>query len=166
MINSAFGYVHKKEDLVFLKGLENGLRQILLDGFRLHIVTNQAGIAKGYYTESEFHEFMIVMLQELKLRGIDISGYEYCPHRPNGLIKRYTRICACRKPQPGMIFKVLSREGVDAENCIIIGDKITDILAGKNAGIKRRILINSGCRAINKDFCEQVSNWAQVSLKA
>ena len=162
VINMDFGYVHKLDDLVFLAGLEYGLKKLSSDGFKLFIVTNQSGIARGYYTETHFHEFMKVMLEKLKMKGIEISGYEYCPHHRDGAVPKYTKICGCRKPKPGMLERILLREGVEAKDCIIIGDNITDIIAGKSAGIKNRILINKEKKESDDKLCYHVENWNKL----
>jgi len=163
VINVDFGYVHKSADLKFLDGVEDGLLALLKQNFKLFIVTNQAGIARGYYTENDFHEFMNFMLKALRMRGIDIDGYEFCPHHPEGIVLEYSRTCNCRKPGPGMLQRIMEREGVRPSDCIMIGDKISDIDSGKDAGVKTSFLLNKNPGCAYKADYYHVKNWRQLT---
>ena len=162
VINHDFGYVHKEEDLVFLSGVEVGLLELQRRNYRLFIVTNQSGIGRGYYTDSAFHEFMKIILTRLKSCGVQVEGYEYCPHHQDAIISKYRMSCNCRKPGAEMIKRILLSENVSPQDCIMIGDKMSDINAGIKAGIKQNYLIG-GMQKKEVDISfEHVNDWFQL----
>lgn len=137
VVNVDKGYVCKLEDfepidknIEFIKKLNSN------NGYLVFIITNQAGIARGYYTEEEFLEFEKLVEEYLKKQGIDIEKTYYCPHHPEGIVKKYAIVCDCRKPKIGMIMKASKEYNIDLKNSFVIGDKNTDIEAGIAAGCK------------------------------
>ena len=94
------------------------------------IVTNQAGIARGLYTEEDYHHLTQHMLQELAAAHVKIEGVFHCPHHPNGSVPAYTMACLCRKPNPGMLEQGLKLVKSSAAQAVMIGDKNSDIEAG------------------------------------
>lgn len=154
-LNKEINYLHKISDFEWIAGTIEALRIFKELGYLLIIVTNQAGIAKGYYSEEEVIKLHQYMNLELAKMGIMIDAYYYCPHHPDGTVKRYTRSCNCRKPRPGMILSALDdfekkSISISLDESIMVGDKESDILAGINAGIKLNILVKSG-----HDICER-----------
>jgi len=137
VINIDKGYVHKIEDFEFIDGIFDICEFFQKEGFLIFIITNQAGIARSYYSEKIFQYLTNWMLKEFEKRGINITKVYYCPHHPD-----FTGKCKCRKPNPGMILTAKKEFDIDLENSILIGDKISDIEAGKNAGIGLNILFN------------------------
>jgi len=136
VINIDYGYVGSIDKFKFKEGIFE-LLQFLQDiGYKLFIVTNQSGIARGYYSENEFHNLMNYMINELKKTGIEIADYEFCPHHPD-----ITGECECRKPKPGMILNLAKKYNIDLQDSIMIGDSLSDIKAAKNAGIKKAYLV-------------------------
>ena len=137
VINVDYGYVNKIEDFEFKEGIFE-LLEVLQDmGFTLFVVTNQSGIARGYYSLEDFKKLTIYMLDEFKKRGIDIKEVAYCPHHPD-----ITGECNCRKPKPGMILDLAKKYGVNLKESILIGDKQSDIEAALNAGVGKSYLVN------------------------
>lgn len=125
-------------DLIKLsKGAEEGLRSIHTCGFKLIVITNQSGVAKGYFPEEA------LLGVERKIRnlmlefGVPLTGFYYCPHRAEDCN------CNCRKPKPGMIFKAASEHDIDLANSWFIGDILNDVEAGNRAGCQT-ILIDNG----------------------
>jgi len=104
--------------------------------YSLFIVTNQSGIGRGYYEENKSHFFMKSMTEFFAAKGVFIEGYDFCPHRPDEL-------CICRKPKPTMIKRKLTQSGCRPDNCIMVGDKLSDVIAGRNAEITSNILISN-----------------------
>lgn len=137
VINVDKSYVYKVEDIEFIDGIFDLCQAYQNKDYDIIIVTNQAGIARGYYTEDDFIKLMDWMKKEFKKRGINILDVFYCPHHPD-----FTGECDCRKPKPGMILEAAKKHNIDLQNSILIGDKMSDIEAGKNAGIGLNILIN------------------------
>ncbi len=150
VINEDRGHVHRIEDFFFLPGAISGMQLLQEMGYKLVIITNQAGIAKGMYSEQDFELLNNAMIKTLSKNGIEISGTYYCPHHPSGIIDRLTIRCNCRKPNPGMIIKATKELNLRLENSILIGDNCSDINAGIKAGVALNILIRPNY--FNKKF--------------
>lgn len=140
VINKDTGYVYKIEDCVLMPGAIDGLKLLHSVGYMLVVVTNQAGIARGYYSEKDFHDFNTYM----QTQGVFIDKVYYCPHHPTHGVGTYKIECTCRKPKPGMIFNARDELGVDLTRSIMVGDKRSDIDAGRTAGVGTCILVKSG----------------------
>jgi len=143
VLNEDRGYVHRWADFVFLPGVVDALRMFGQLGYLLVIITNQSGIARGLYRESDVLALHDRMLSFLHGQGIEIAGVYYCPHHPEGSVARYARICSCRKPAPGMILRAAAEHHIDLANSVLIGDKVTDLEAGAAAGITSLYLVSS-----------------------
>jgi D-glycero-D-manno-heptose 1,7-bisphosphate phosphatase len=136
VINKEINYLFQKKDFIFNHGIFKLCRKYQNKGYKLIVITNQAGIARGLYKESDYLLLTQWMINEFLNRGIVIHKVYHCPHYP-GL----TGLCSCRKPHPGMINKSEKEFNLDLSKSILIGDKISDIEAGKNAGVGLNILI-------------------------
>jgi D-glycero-D-manno-heptose 1,7-bisphosphate phosphatase len=135
VINIDKVHVFLKEDFEFTPGIFDLCRSYQDKGFLIIVITNQAGIAKGIYTEDDFLKLTDWMTGELKKRGITISKVYYCPHHPD-----ITGPCECRKPKPGMILRAREEFNLDLSTCVLVGDNETDLQAGRNAGIPEKNL--------------------------
>ena len=124
-------YIYKPEDFKLNNGIIEGLSLLQKSGFKLIIVTNQGGVAKGEYTEGDVHKVHQHFLNLMAEAGIVISDIYYCPHH-NKIAD-----CDCRKPKPGMILKALKEHKIDPEASYLIGDSPRDIEAGEKAGLKQ-----------------------------
>lgn len=144
VINRERGYVHRVQDFEFLPGAVQGLLELQAQGYLLAVVTNQSGIARGYYTLGEYEAVAAHMVVELASRGVALAGIEYCPHLPDASVPEYRRRCTCRKPEPGMLLSLATRLGIDLAASILVGDKLSDIQAGRAAGVGRCYLVRSG----------------------
>lgn len=143
VINVDKGYVHRIEDFEFYPNVFKALKKLQDAGYKLFIVTNQSGIAVGYYTEEDFLKLTDYMLKEFEKEGIKIEKVYYCPHHENGIVEGYSIKCDCRKPESGMIRQAIAEFGVDPARSFLIGDKENDILAAHKEGIKA-ILVKTG----------------------
>ena len=132
-------YLHKIEDMEFLQSAIEGLREMFWNlRATLAIVTNQAGIAKGIFTEQDYHRFNNEMIERLKNAGILIKKTYFCPHHPD-----ITGDCSCRKPKPGLVYQAIKDLGLDPGQAVFVGDKDCDIELGQSFGA-RTILIDNG----------------------
>ncbi|MGE0018197.1 MAG: D-glycero-alpha-D-manno-heptose-1,7-bisphosphate 7-phosphatase [Draconibacterium sp.] len=129
-INIEKHYVYKKEDFVFMPGIFDLLKHFTDNGYLIFIITNQSGIARGFYSEEDYNRLTSWMLNEFELKGIKITKVYHCPHHPD-----ITGPCICRKPKPGMILQAIEEFNINPSASVLIGDKKSDILAGENAGI-------------------------------
>lgn len=112
-------------------------------GYFAFVVTNQSGIARGFYEERHVRNLHEWMSRELATVGAHIDAFEFCPHHPEGLIERYRVLCNCRKPQPGMIRTLLERYPVDIDASFMIGDKQSDLVAAQAAGVAAHLFNGS-----------------------
>lgn len=142
-INVEKGYVYKTEDFDYIPGALDALRLVSERGIKIYIVTNQAGIAKGRYTETDFKVLTKNMLDYMDTLGIAIADVLYCPHHPEGTIPAYRKVCTCRKPGVALLQAVIDKEGFSPDCLALIGDKNSDIEAGRNLGI-RTYLVETG----------------------
>jgi len=136
IINEDKDYAYKIEDLEFIDYAIDGMRRMQNLGYGLIIITNQAGIAKGKFTEEDYFAFRNEMHKRLKENGVIINAEYFCPHHQEGKIEKYKIDCNCRKPKPGMLEQAAKDFNLDLKKCFMIGDTSSDILAGKNAGCK------------------------------
>ena len=143
VLNEDFGYTYQLSDLKILEGVVEGLQSILALDFKVIIITNQSGIARGLYSIKDLHVFMNEMINIFLKNQIDITDYFFCPHYPGGMVQEYAIKCSCRKPEAGMLFAAEKKYNLDLSKSILIGDKETDILAGQNANLFSNILISS-----------------------
>ena len=139
-INIDHGYVYRKEDFQFLPGVLKGLKLLEQLGFLLVIITNQSGIARGYYTEDEYHELNKWLLNELKKEGIHIASSFYCPHHPEAKVEEYRMSCECRKPGTALYKQACAQWDVDTEKSYAIGDKERDVSFCGESDVKGIIL--------------------------
>jgi len=136
-ININYGYVYKDENLKFVDGIPEIIKMYNDVNVPVIVVTNQAGIAKGYFTEEDMHKFHAYLNKELKrLFGAYIDAFYFCPHHPD-----YTGECNCRKPNSGMFLTAQKDFNIDFNNAIMYGDKCTDKIAAANVGINQFILV-------------------------
>lgn len=112
-------------------------------GYKLIVVTNQAGIAKGLFTETALDLLHHRLCELLAQYGVKLDGFYYCPHSPDGVVSRYAISCMCRKPMPGMLQHAAQEHGIDLQQSWMIGDILHDIEAGRRAGC-RTVLIDNG----------------------
>ncbi|MCK5780172.1 MAG: D-glycero-beta-D-manno-heptose 1,7-bisphosphate 7-phosphatase [Psychrilyobacter sp.] len=142
-INVEVDYLHKVEDFKFIEGAIDAIKIFKELGYLVVVVTNQSGVARGYYDESSVLELHNHLQNEVKLIGGDIDGFYYCPHHPEKGIGSYKKKCDCRKPEPGMFYSAKRDLNIDFSKSIMVGDKISDVKGGMNLGM-RSILVKTG----------------------
>lgn len=142
-VNKEVAYLYRPEDLVILPEVPKAIKRLRDHGFRIVVVTNQAGIARGYYTEEQMHRLHKYLNEQLKKDGAWIDSFYYCPHHPEHGIGKYKKVCHCRKPDTGMFEMAELEYKVDKSSSYMVGDKRIDVQAGHNYGIKS-ILVGTG----------------------
>lgn len=138
VINVEKNYLHKKEDFEFIENIFELCLFYQKQNFLIIVVTNQSGIARSYYCESDFSSLTFWMINEFDKKGVSIDQVYHCPHHPD-----ITGACECRKPSAGMLLQAQKDFNIDMKNSVLIGDKERDIQAGYNAGLKETYLFSS-----------------------
>ncbi|MDR1800452.1 MAG: HAD family hydrolase [Lachnospiraceae bacterium] len=136
VINIDYGHVYKPQDFHFTEGVFDYCKSALEKGYIIIVITNQAGIAKGHYTEEDFQKLTDWMLKRFEEKGVHITKVYYCPYHTQAIIPEYKKDSFDRKPNPGMILKARDEYNIDLSASILVGDKESDIEAGRAAGVK------------------------------
>jgi D,D-heptose 1,7-bisphosphate phosphatase len=136
VLNVDKGYLHKKSDFEWIPGAQEAIRLANDKGWFVFVVTNQAGVARGYYQERDIHNLHAFMAEDLATAGAYIDAFEYCPHHPESIHSRYKMACDRRKPGPGMIRDLMKAWPVDESRSLLVGDMPYDMAAAEAAGIK------------------------------
>jgi len=158
VINVEKNYVHKIEDFEFVDGIFELLAYYQRRGYLLIVITNQAGIGRGFYNENDFALLTSWMQDQFSSRGITINDVFYCPYHPIHGIGAYRLESLDRKPNPGMIYKAQKKYNIDLKKSILIGDKESDIEAGLRAGVGRNILLSKDSMEFNSSSIKRVSS--------
>ena len=142
-INVEKNYLYRSEDFEFIPKVPEAIAILNKVGYQVIVVSNQAGIARGYYTEADVEKLHQYVNEQLSKYDAHIDGFYYCPHHPEAGIGKYKIQCHCRKPETGMFEKACDDFGVDIANSWMIGDNVGDIKAGNNFHL-RTILVRTG----------------------
>jgi len=140
VINVDTGYVHRIEDFTFIDGIIELSRDRVERGWALVVVTNQAGIGRGYYGEQAFETLTAWMCGRFQAAGAPLDAVYHCPYHPEHGIGTYRQDSFDRKPNPGMLLRARDELGIDLSRSAIVGDTPTDMLAARRAGVPQRIL--------------------------
>ena len=136
VINVDRGYVYRIEEFQFVDGIFALCSAFLKCGYQIFVITNQSGIARGYYTKEDYDILTSWMLGEFRKMQIEIIDIYACPYHPDGIVAEYRKESRDRKPNPGMILKAAEKYNVDLGQSVLIGDRESDIQAGEAAGIR------------------------------
>ena len=137
VINKEVEYLFRISDFEFIEGVFDACLYFQQLDYKIIIISNQSGIARGYYTKSDYQKITEWMLNKFNIKGISILDILYCPHGPESS-------CNCRKPKPGMLIEAKDKYNIGMKDSWMIGDKETDIEAANLAGINNTILVRSG----------------------
>jgi len=146
VINEEVGYLHRAEGVRFVDGIFSLCRTASRLGYRLIVVTNQAGIARGYYSEADFEALMEFMRGELRAEGVELDAVYYCPFHPQHGMGKYRQEHEDRKPGAGMLRRGATEFGVELSESVMVGDRCSDVGAA-NAGGLRQVFLISGTEA-------------------
>ena len=144
VINQDTGYVSCVDDFHFIDGTIEALQILKKKGYCLVVVTNQSGIARGYFTEEQFMSLTEWMDWSLADRDVDLDGIYFCPHHPTAGVGEYRQECTSRKPAPGMLLDAAKDLKIDLANSYMVGDKAGDLQAAKAAGVGHKVLVRTG----------------------
>lgn len=140
VINFNHGYVHTRESFEFIDGIFDLAKYAVQLGYKLIVITNQAGIGRGYFTEAQFHSLTNWMCEQFLNVGAPISRVYFSPYHPTAGKGKYLKDDFSRKPHPGMILEAQKDFAIDLSTSVLIGDKASDIVAGNAARIGSNLL--------------------------
>jgi D-glycero-D-manno-heptose 1,7-bisphosphate phosphatase len=141
VVNEEVGYLHRAQDVRFVDGIFPLCRTAVRLGYRLIVVTNQAGIARGYYSEADFHALMTSMRADLRAEGVELDAVYFCPFHPEHGVGEYKREHEDRKPGTGMLRRGATEFGVVLSESVMVGDRCSDVAAANSAGLRQVFLI-------------------------
>lgn len=142
VVNVEVGYLHRAEEIRFVDGIFSLCRTAMNLGYRLIVVTNQAGIARGYYTEADFHTLMDFIQTQLRAEQIELDAVYHCPYHPEHGVGPFKREHEDRKPGTGMLRRGAREFNLSLANSVMIGDRCSDIAAANAAGLRQAFLIS------------------------
>ena len=155
VLNVDVDYLYKISDLRWIEGAREAVAYLTKLGYKIFVVTNQSGIARGYYTVAQMQELHDFMQQEIAASGGKIAKIYYCPHHKEGKVAEFAHECDCRKPKPGMLNQAFEEYALDKEQCFLIGDGIRDVEAAEAAGIKGYLVKGGNLLAFVKTILEK-----------
>lgn len=135
-LNVDVDYLYRIEDLRWMEEAKEAIAYLNAEGYKVFVITNQSGIARGYYTIEQMEELHKHMAEEIAACGGRIEKFYYCPHHKEGKVAEYAVDCDCRKPKPGMLLQAFAENDIDMEASFMVGDSKRDVEAAENAGIR------------------------------
>lgn len=142
-INEEVGYLDTPDGLILIPGAAKGVMRINQSGMAAVVITNQSGVARGFFDETTLSAIHERLKTELKRAGAHLDGIYLCPHHPEGTIPRYTRVCDCRKPATGLVHQAVQELGIDLADSYMVGDHVNDIALAHGCGM-RSVLVLTG----------------------
>jgi D-glycero-D-manno-heptose 1,7-bisphosphate phosphatase len=172
VINHEVGYLHRAGDVRWVEGIFSLARTASQLGYKLVVVTNQAGIARGYYRLDDFHALMDWMRAEFVRQGAALEGVYFCPYHPEGSVAEFRREHQDRKPGPGMLLRAAADLGLDLARSVMVGDRCSDVAAANAAGLRQAFLLRGteetacGGSAIEAGSLAEVEAWLRAAAAA
>jgi D-glycero-D-manno-heptose 1,7-bisphosphate phosphatase len=142
-LNEEVNYLHKIENFEWVSGAPQAVKRLNEFGVPVLVVTNQSGVARGYYTEDDVDRLHAWMNEELAKIGAKVDAFYFCPYHPEGTVEQYRALSHCRKPNPGMFETAMEEWRVDPARSFVVGDKNTDLVPGNELGMTT-ILVRTG----------------------
>ena len=164
VLNHDLGYVSRPEDFEWMPGVMHALRALQRAGWALVVVTNQSGIARGLFGPAEYENLTGWMHSELAHHGIALDAVYHCPHLADAPLSAWRRQCDCRKPAPGMLRRAARDLSLDLGACVIVGDKPSDIAAGRAAGVGACIRIADAIDHASCDFADPPADFTCANM--
>jgi len=164
VVNVERHYVYRIEDFDFVEGIFDLCRCAAQRGLPIVIVTNQAGIGRGLYSEKQFNTLTTWMCQRFKQEGITVTAVYHCPYHPEHGVGHYRRESPDRKPSPGMLLRARDDWDIDLARSVMVGDRLTDMFAAQAAGVGLRLLLGEDSPV--PELCHRVDSLSQASDQA
>ncbi|MDG5467694.1 D-glycero-beta-D-manno-heptose 1,7-bisphosphate 7-phosphatase [Deltaproteobacteria bacterium IMCC39524] len=166
-INIEKDYLHKIEDFEFIPGAPEAIKKLKDAGFLVIVVSNQSGVARGYFDEDSVNQLHQHIQTELAGYGTSIDDFYFCPHHPDKGLGVYKAACNCRKGNPGMLLQASREHDIDLSKSYMVGDKLADIEAGQRAGCKTLLVLTGyGAATSSKLVTEAVKRCLDLGCAA
>ena len=165
VLNVDHGYVYRPEQLEWIDGAREAVRLLNTAGYYVFVISNQSGVARGYFDEAAVKSFHAHMQDGLAAQGAHIDAFYFCPHHPEGVIRSLAVSCRCRKPAPGMLEQAVREWPIDLGASFLIGDKDDDVAAAKAfsiRGIKFNSLKDSLLDLVRREIASRAQNRRQT----
>ena|ERR1051326_301213 len=162
-INQEVDFLTSPDHLRLINGSAGAIREANECGFKVFVVTNQSGIARGILTEEDLAEIHSALVSKLEPHHARLDAIYYCPHHPDAVVEKYRLACDCRKPGTGMLMNAVREFGIDLTRSYIIGDRMIDIQTGNNCGATP-ILVLTGYGKHELELCRE--NNVEISFVA
>ncbi|MCL5773881.1 MAG: HAD family hydrolase, partial [Firmicutes bacterium] len=141
------GYINDPDLIKFCPGTAKALKKLKERGLQIAIISNQSGVARGYFDEATVNNIHENIRKKLRRQGVSFDHIDYCPHLPDALVGYYGNLQECRKPRTGMLKKAEKKLKVDLKKSYIVGDKASDLETGGRAGCKSILILTGEGRA-------------------
>ena len=164
VLNVDLGYAHRPDQLEWIPGAQEAVQLLNEAGYYVFVISNQSGVARGYFDENSVKLFHAHMLAGLSARGAHIDAFYYCPHHPEGTVKSLAVQCRCRKPGPGMLEQAAAEWPIDKQASFLIGDKDEDVAAATAfdiRGIKFDSRIHSLPDVVRREIAARTNSQGQ-----
>lgn len=149
-------YLHKPEDLEIISGVAAAISKMNALGYKVIVITNQSGIARGYYTERDMHALHAHLQTLLAAENAHIDAFYYCPHHQEASLPQYRKDCDCRKPKTGLFERAIVDFSIDTENSWAVGDRARDLQPGARLGMKTALVL-TGYGACENPSCADIA---------
>lgn len=165
-INIDKDYLYRTEDFEYLPGAVEGLRFFQERDFLLIVVTNQSGIARGYYTEEDYLALNKWMKEDLAKHGVKITASYYCPHLPDAPVSKYAIDCDCRKPGTGLYYRAAKDWNIDLDSSIAIGDRLRDLSICETTGCRGILFGSTNVEENISERIQRAATWKDVIISS
>jgi len=154
-INEEVKYLSKENNLRILPNAVEGIKLLKEAGFKVIVISNQSGVARGYFKEKDVQLINKKIKELIKQSGADIDGFYYCPHHPEAIVDKYRQVCQCRKPEPGLFLQAAAQLNINMRKSFIVGDKLSDIQMSEVLGAQAVLVLTGYGLQEREKYCSE-----------
>jgi len=154
-LNEEVNYLSQAEKVRILPNAIEGIKLLKEAGFKIIVISNQSGVARGYFTEEDVQLINSKINELIMQSGANIDGFYYCPHHPEGAVDKYRRVCQCRKPESSLFLQAAAQKNIDIKKSFIVGDKLSDIQMSESLGARAILLLTGYGPQEREKYCSE-----------